>query len=99
MQARLGLQSTVRLPKQARRVPREFMSFLNWFKKKSRNTEAEGKPAGADESSSEPSTSTQTASGNAAQETAPDAPFIEQQSASPPVMPPSVTDTPKQPAS
>jgi|GEM_PF-2982331 len=75
------------------------MSFLNWFKKKSRSTEAEGKPSGADESSSQPSTSTQTASGNAGQETAPDAPFIEQQSASPPVMPPSVTDTPKQPAS
>jgi len=83
----------------ARRVLREFMSFLNWFKKKSRSTEAEGKPSGADESSSQPSTSTQTASGNAGQETAPDAPFIEQQSASPPVMPPSVTDTPKQPAS
>ena len=75
------------------------MSFLNWFKKKSRNTEGEGKPSGADESSSEPSTSTLTASGNAGQETAADAPFIEQQSASPPVMPLSATDTPKQPAS
>jgi predicted regulator of Ras-like GTPase activity (Roadblock/LC7/MglB family) len=75
------------------------MSFLNWFKKKSRSTEAEGKPSGADESSSEPSTSTQTASGNAGQETAPDAPFIEPQSASPPVIPLSATESPKQPAS
>ena len=75
------------------------MSFLNWFKKKSRSTEAEGKPSGADESSSELSTSTQTASGNAGQETAPDAPFIEQQSASPPVIPLSAPESPKQPAS
>ena len=75
------------------------MSFLNWFKKKSRSTEADGKPSGTDESSSEPSTSTQTASGNAGQETAPDAPFIEQQSASPPVIPLSATESPKQPAS
>jgi len=75
------------------------MSFLNWFKKKSRSTEAEGKPSGADESSSEPSTSRQTAFGNAGQEAAPDAPFIEQQSASPPVIPLSATESSKQPAS
>ena len=73
------------------------MSFLHWFRKKSsRSTEAEGKPSGAGESSPEPTTVTQTASAKTGQETAPDAPFIEQQSTSPPVMPLSETAAPKQ---
>jgi len=72
------------------------MSFLNWFRNKSRSTEAEGRPSGAEESSPEPASATQTMSGNDGQESTPDVPSIEQPSAGPPVMPLSATATPKQ---
>jgi predicted regulator of Ras-like GTPase activity (Roadblock/LC7/MglB family) len=75
------------------------MSFLHWFRKKSRSTDAEGKASGAEESSPEQATATQTTPGNAGRETAPDVPPIEQQSASPPVMPLSATATPTHPTS
>jgi predicted regulator of Ras-like GTPase activity (Roadblock/LC7/MglB family) len=75
------------------------MSFLHWFRKKSPSIEAEGKPSDVEESSPEPATASQTTSGNAGQGAAPDAPSIEQQSASLPVMPLSATATPKHPTS
>jgi predicted regulator of Ras-like GTPase activity (Roadblock/LC7/MglB family) len=78
------------------------MSFFHWFRKKSPSTEAEGRPSGAEESSPDPTTLTQTTSGTGAQETASDAPSIGsigQQSASPPVMPLSAAASPRQPAS
>jgi len=75
------------------------MPFLHWFRKKSRSTETEGKAYSADKSGPEPDAATLTTSENLGQETVPEAPSVEQQSASLPVMPLSATATPKQPTS
>jgi predicted regulator of Ras-like GTPase activity (Roadblock/LC7/MglB family) len=74
------------------------MSFLNWFRKKSRSTEAETEPSGAEESGPELTSAAQTKSGNERQASTPDIPSIEAQSSGPPVMPLSATATPKQSA-
>jgi predicted regulator of Ras-like GTPase activity (Roadblock/LC7/MglB family) len=73
------------------------MPIFHWFRKKSRSTDAEGEVSAAEKSSPEPTSLTQTTSENSGQEAVPEAPSIEQQSASLPVTPLALTATPKQP--
>jgi predicted regulator of Ras-like GTPase activity (Roadblock/LC7/MglB family) len=73
------------------------MAIFHWFRKKSRSTDAEGAVSAAEKSSPEPTILTQTTSENSGKEAVPEAPSIEQQSASLPVTPLSVSPTPKQP--
>src|SRR6516164_5983214 len=73
------------------------MPIFHWFRKKSRSTDAEGEVSAAEKSSPEPTSLTQTTSENSGQEAVPEAPSIEQQSASLPVTPLARTATPKQP--
>ena len=75
------------------------MPILHWFRKKSRSTDAEGEVSAAEKSSPESTILTQTTSENSGKEAVPEAPPLEQQSASLPVTPLSVTATPKQPTS
>jgi predicted regulator of Ras-like GTPase activity (Roadblock/LC7/MglB family) len=75
------------------------MPIFHWFRKKPRSTDAEGEVSAAEKSGAEPTILTQTTSENSGKEAVPEAPSIEQQSASLPVTPLSVTATPKQPES
>ena len=100
MQAGLGLQPTVR-PTQTRQdayYASLCPSSIGLRKSPGARRPKASLPALTNPARSQAPTQ-QTASGNAGQETAPDAPFIEQQSASPPVIPLSATESPKQPAS
>jgi predicted regulator of Ras-like GTPase activity (Roadblock/LC7/MglB family) len=75
------------------------MPIFHWFRKKSRSTDAEGEVSAAEKSGPEPTILTQTTSENSGKEAVPEAPSIEQQSASLPDTPLSVTANPKQPES
>ena len=71
------------------------MPFLNWFRKKSKSTEAEPKAPSAEKSSPEPTTVMETAVGNSGPASVPDTPSTEQQLTETPVIPLSAAAPPE----